>query len=484
MAAPDTVYRYHTNLQTKDSNGNVLNIRAAKPLLSYTDLATFKDKFKLSGVLGINNPDVPSANDAYDAGDSDRNGIIGYVKANNSDGMAAFHDIREGTFGSDSNSKDYTTRTWSRRASLKVLNGVECIILNDAGLNRRADVPILRPYFPFCNKFSVILTINSAVYNTSYQGVLTIEYKDNNNLTQTIAYQLYDVLSQDTQYKISGFGKDIPVGSLYNKQYSLNITTSNEEGNTSVIYSGNFGDEVESPYLMKYSPAEPTDGTEYNDTRSVFMYVGGKVADNTKPHYGSVDLPFITTEIDPNSPIALYSYYNPLLDYDPATKTFNNSTYKSLTGWYIISYSSTQNKAYYVDSNGMIRKYKLFNKPAVSPVYEITVHYRPNTYYYTLTASYSVEYDVSINVKTLIFSATSVISGIVGNFQVNDTVTLPANSTSINSAVLNNGSYSVDGSNYIACDKDTMVLTNISNINSVSAPHIRLEQPIIPDNGI
>lgn len=213
MAAPDRVYRYYTNLKTKDSNGNVLNIRTAKPLLSYTDVNTFKDKFKLSGVLGINNPDVPSANDAYDAGDSNRNGIIGFVKADNSDGMAEFHDIRTGSFGSDQTSKDYSTRTKSRAALARTLDGVECIVLNDAGLNRRGEAvfrenivsPVIYPCYFYVkeNKVRINGYFAAPPYNqisTCIIRIIKIDYTSNPEVITSYDYTILSPLGQGKTY--------------------------------------------------------------------------------------------------------------------------------------------------------------------------------------------------------------------------------------------------------------------------------------------
>lgn len=213
MAAPDTVYRYYTNLKTKDSNGNVLNIRTAKPLLSYTDVNTFKDKFKLSGVLKVDNPIIPSSDDSYDAGDSNRNGIIGFVKADNSDGMAEFHDIRTGSFGSDQTSKDYSTRTKSRAALARTLDGVECIVLNDAGLNRRGEAvfrenivpPIVYPCYFYVkeNKVRINGYFVAPPYNqisTCIIRIIKIDYTSNPEVITSYDYTILSPLGQGKTY--------------------------------------------------------------------------------------------------------------------------------------------------------------------------------------------------------------------------------------------------------------------------------------------
>lgn len=213
MAAPDRVYRYYTNLKTKDSNGNVLNIRTAKPLLSYTDVNTFKDKFKLSGVLKVDNPIIPSSDDSYDAGDSNRNGIIGFVKADNSDGMAEFHDIRTGSFGSDQTSKDYSTRTKSRAALARTLDGVECIVLNDAGLNRRGEAvfrenivpPIVYPCYFYVkeNKVRINGYFVAPPYNqisTCIIRIIKIDYTSNPEVITSYDYTILSPLGQGKTY--------------------------------------------------------------------------------------------------------------------------------------------------------------------------------------------------------------------------------------------------------------------------------------------
>lgn len=374
MAAPDTVYRYYTNLQTKDSNGNVLNIRAAKPLLSYTDLATFKDKFKLSGVLWINNPDVPPANDAYDAGDSNRDGIIGYVKTDNSDGMAAFHDIREGTFGSDSNSKDYATRTWSRRALLKVLNGVECIILNDAGLNRRADVSVLRPYYPFCNKFSIDITVKSSPYNTTNESTFRYIVGSTN-----VIDSFSDIIGMDKSKSNWGgtyqgnevHGDILPIDSTYNTPITTEVTTKNEEGTYIKSRIINLGDRIhENGLYLFYKSTEPTYANEYDEIKYMYLYQGGRYGDITIPHYGYDDIASRLIPVGHVDGIPLYS--NSLLDYNPITETYNNTSYKAVTGWYT---DRANLRSYYVDSNGNITTFKTVTDPEPPPTFTTIGYY-------------------------------------------------------------------------------------------------------------
>lgn len=192
MAAPDRVYRFFTNLLSKEyslTEQNPLVIRGAKPLRAYvtpntsysSQLDELKQKFKIDGILWLKNPNTPSVPHSDqtdednpdtvsitdpssptqtitiadpDMNDPDRDAFIAYVWAPAGEGGTdissnyKFHDIRgwdgEGIQG-NSNATDYSTRSWSRASKLRYkeynVNGT-AVILNDAGLNRRGDCAI------------------------------------------------------------------------------------------------------------------------------------------------------------------------------------------------------------------------------------------------------------------------------------------------------------------------------------------------------
>lgn len=187
MAAPDRVYRYFTNLKSKNhtqSGDDIFYVRCAKPLSTYIGPLTqglpidqVKNKFKIDGILWIKNPDTPHQAtdpditvdieiedpenpgqtitiqiDDPDLGDSNRDGFIAYVYPSGEN--AIFHDIRgiDGTpisnnGGNNNNygATDYSNRSWSRASKFRYKDSNDeeaAIILNDAGLNRRGECKV------------------------------------------------------------------------------------------------------------------------------------------------------------------------------------------------------------------------------------------------------------------------------------------------------------------------------------------------------